>query len=146
LVLALTGAAIAALARLCTCGPKINFLPRDGRAEWITFPAAVDAELHLSADLDIIFRCQFTLDNQPRSAQLNVRAAKRVELKINGTPVEIVTGRSWKDITTVDVLPFFRAGTNIIEARVFNKDAPPSLWLTLSLDQLKLRSPVVGRR
>ena len=33
----------------CNRDPKINFLPGDGRAEWIVFPAAMDARTHAVA-------------------------------------------------------------------------------------------------
>jgi tetratricopeptide (TPR) repeat protein len=140
LVLALAGTAAASLAWLCTRDPDINFLPGDKRAAWILFPTPVDARTHPTATLDTTFRRVFTLDNQPRTARLNVRAAKRVDLKINGASIGVDSSRNWKNVATVDVLAFLRTGTNAIEARVFNDNAPPSLWLALSADQLTLRS------
>src|SRR2546422_11730453 len=56
LVVTLAGGAIALLAFLCARDPKIKFLPRDGRAEWILFPTAVDARAHAIANLDTGFR------------------------------------------------------------------------------------------
>jgi hypothetical protein len=124
LVLALAAMAIAWLAWVCLHDPQINFLPRDGRAEWILFPRAMDATAHPVASLDTVFRRQFELDDQPRAARLEIRAGKRAEVKINGTPVPLVAGRSWKDAGSVDVAAFLRAGPNSIEARVFNDNAP----------------------
>ena len=95
---------------------------------------------HPVADLDAVFRREFTLDGQPRAARLIVRAAKRVQLKINGNLVDIGTNRNWKDLSSMDVLACMRAGTNTIEARVFNYNGPPALWLVLVTDQLTLRS------
>src|SRR4029453_18261768 len=39
-----------------------------------------------------------------------------------------------------DVAGQLHAGPNAIEARVFNHNGPPALWLTLTADQLSLRS------
>ena len=69
-----------------------------------------------------------------------MRAAKRVQLKINGNPVDIGTSRNWKDLSSTDVLACLRDGTNTIEVRVFNDNGPPALWLVLVTDQLTLRS------
>ena len=128
------------LAEKCDRDPKINFLPRDGRAEWILFPAAMDARTHPVATMDATFRRTFTLDSQPRSARLLVRAAKRIELKINGETVQTVSTRNWKQVSTLDVSKFLRSGQNTVEARVFNDDAPPALWLTLTADSTTLRT------
>ena len=132
--------AIAWLALECVRDPKINFLPRDGRAEWILFPSAVDAKTHRIVSLDTTFRREFTLDNRPRTAQLGVRGAKRVELKINGASVDVGTSGKWKEISIVDVFSFLRTGTNRIEARVFNDNGPPSFWLFFNADRVALRS------
>jgi tetratricopeptide (TPR) repeat protein len=124
----------------CDRDPKINFLPRDGQAEWIVFPAAMDARSHPVATMDATFRRTFTLDSQPGSARLLVRAAKRVELKINGETVQTVSTRNWKQISKLEVSKCFRTGPNTIEARVFNDDSPPALWLTLTVDSSTLRT------
>ena len=136
----LVGVIVVSLAWLCARDPKITFLPGDGRAEWIIFPSAPDAMPHPVADLDAVFRREFTLDGQPQAARLIMRAAKRVQLKINGNPVDIGTSRNWKDLSSTDVLACLRAGTNTIEVRVFNDNGPPALWLVLVTDQLTLRS------
>jgi Flp pilus assembly protein TadD len=141
--IALVAAAIVAcgwLAWKCGRDPKINFLPGDGRAEWILFPTAVDARTHPVATMDASFRRTFTLDSQPGSARLLVRAAKRIELKMNGESVETVPARNWKQVSTLDVSKILRAGPNTIEARVFNDDAPPALWLNLTADSSTLRT------
>ena len=43
LIVALLGVAMSVLAWIARNDPAINFLRRDRRAEWIVFPAAVDA-------------------------------------------------------------------------------------------------------
>src|SRR6185437_11708726 len=104
--------------------PGINFLSRDTRADWIVFPAAVDARAYgrgyESAGLDGTFRREFTLERQPHTAPMRVRAMRRVEVKINGTPVQFPTIGNWKKIATVDVANQLHPGVNAIEARVFN--------------------------
>jgi Tfp pilus assembly protein PilF len=136
-------AAVTAIAGLwwkCKYDPEINFLPADGRAEWILFPTAVNARSHPVAMMDATFRRTFALEATPKSARLEVRAAKRLELKINGETVQISAARNWKEISRVAVQNFLRSGDNEIEARVFNDDAPPALWLHLDADGSNLRT------
>src|SRR2546430_16475562 len=90
--------------------PKINFLPRDHRAEWVLFPAAIDARSHPVAMMDATFRRTLVLDSQPKAARLEVRAAKRIELKINGEPFEMLSKRNWKQMSILDVSKFLRSG------------------------------------
>ncbi len=125
---------------LCLRDPKINFLPSHRQAEWIIFPSAVDTLAHPVAYIDTTFRRAFTLEQQSGAAQLRISVAKRFQLKINGTSVETGTIRNWKDVAMVDVRPFLRAGTNLIEVRVFNNSAPPALWLVLIADGVTLRT------
>src|SRR5208283_2901549 len=94
LAIALVGAIIVSLAWVCVRDPRITFLVGDGRAEWILFPSAPDAVPHPMVDLDAVFRREFTLAGQPQAARLSVRAARRVQLKINGRPVEMGTSRN----------------------------------------------------
>jgi tetratricopeptide (TPR) repeat protein len=131
---------IAALWWKCRFDPVINFLPGDSRAEWIVFPSPIQAGTHKIAMLDATFRREFQIGNLPKLARLEIRAARRVELKINSTPIEIGTPRNWKSVATLDVAGFLQSGPNKIEARVFNDDAPPALWLRLSVDDLQVRS------
>src|SRR5437870_5040717 len=95
--------ATSVLARIAWTDPAINFLTRHKRAEWIVFPAAVDARAHWFASLDATFRREFELTNQPRSAHLSVRAMRRAEVKINGTQVPLPSDRNWKKIGTAEV-------------------------------------------
>ena len=141
--LALIAAAVMAFGWLegkCVHDPKINFLPRDGRAEWILFPAPVDPRSHHVATMDATFRRTFALQSQPKSAQLLIRAAKRSELIINGQRVPIPAARNWKEISTVDASSFLRSGDNTIEVKVFNNDAPPALCLSLKADSAVFRT------
>ena len=140
LAIALVGTVVASLTWLCVRDPKIAFLPGDGRAEWMLFPSSPDAAPHRMADLGADFRREFVLDGQPRVARLSVRAAKRVQLKINGNPVDLGPSRNWKDFSNAEVPASLHAGTNTIEVRVFNENGPPALWLVLATDQLILRS------
>jgi hypothetical protein len=125
--------------------PAINFLSRDSQAEWIVFPAAVDSRAYGFASLDATFRREFSLENQPASAHMSIRAMRRVEVKITGTHVQFPPISNWKKIVTTDVAARLRAGTNVIEARVFNYNGPPALWLRLTTDQLSLRRTKLGK-
>jgi tetratricopeptide (TPR) repeat protein len=140
LAIALIVMMVAALAWLCVRDPQIAFLVGDDRAKWILFPSSPNVVPHRMADLDAVFRREFVLDGQPRTARLSLRAARRVRLKINGQPVGMETSRNWKDFSHADVPGLLRVGTNTIEVRVFNGDGPPALWLVLVTDQLTLRS------
>ena len=140
LMVALAGLAMSILAWIAWHDPAINFLPRDRRAEWIVFPAAVDAHAHWFASLDTTFRREFVLMNQPPTARLIVRGMRRVEVKINGSPLRFPLNRNWKEIASIDVAEQLHAGTNLVEARIFNHNGPPALWLSLTTDQLSLHS------
>lgn len=140
LAIGLAGVAVAALAWLGVRDPRIMFFPEDGRAEWILFPSAVSVRVHPVAELDAVFRREFALDGQPAVGQLSVRAARRVQLKINSHAIDVEPGRNWKDIACVDVAAYLQAGTNTIKARVFNSNGPPALWLELKTGRLTLRS------
>jgi tetratricopeptide (TPR) repeat protein len=65
---------------------------------------------------------------------------RRAEVKINGTSVNFLPKTNWKKIWSADVAELLHIGTNVIEARVFNHNAPPGLWLNLATDQLNLRT------
>jgi tetratricopeptide (TPR) repeat protein len=133
-------AAIAGLTWLCQRDPGTNFLRPDKRAEWIFFPAAVEVKARGVADLDTLFRREFIRPRPAPGAILSVRAAKRVELTINDRKVDLVASHNWKDTSTIEVSGLLQDGPNRIEARVFNDNGPPALWLSLTGDQLSLRS------
>src|SRR6266536_4979180 len=139
-VAAFAGVAMSVLAWIAWNDPAINFLSRDKRAEWIVFPAAVDTHAHWFASLDAIFRREFVLTDRPATARLGVRSMRRADVKINGVAVRFPSNRNWKEIVSVDVTGQLQGGSNVIEARVFNRNGPPALWLTLNTDQLSLRS------
>jgi tetratricopeptide (TPR) repeat protein len=134
------GIAMSLLAWFAWKDPAINFLPRDRRAQWIVFPTAVDAHAHWFASLDATFRREFVLTNRPATTHLSICAMRRAEVKINGIAVHFPPNRNWKKLVTAEVAELLHAGTNVIEARVFNHNGPPALWLTLITDQLSLRS------
>jgi len=140
LLVGMAGVVMALLGWLSTRNPRIAFLPGDGRAGWILFPSAPFAGMHRVADLSVVFRRQFVLDGRPQTAALSVRAAKRFQLRLNAMPISVCPGANWKDISSADVLAGLHTGTNTIEVRVFNDNAPPALWLVLVTDQTVLRS------
>ena len=140
LILAAAAAAFGWLVWKCDRDPAINFLPNDHRANWIVFPAAPDPRSHRVAPMDATFRRSWTLEQESKSAQLFIRAAKRFELKINGAAVPIEPNANWKKNSILDVSKFFHVGPNEIEVRVFNDDAPPALWLEITADSSTLRT------
>ena len=132
--------AVAGLTWLCQRDPGTNFLRPDKRAEWIFFPAAVEVKARGLANLDTLFRRGFTLQRPVPRAVLTVGAAKQIQVTINDRKVELVANQNWKDAFTVEVSGLLQDGPNRIEARVFNDNGPPALWLRLTGDQLSLRS------
>ena len=140
LMVALAGVTMSILARIAWHDPAINFLPADRRAEWIVFPAAVSPRGHWFASLDATFRHEFVFTERPATARLSVRAMRRAEVKINGVSIQFQPNRNWKKILTLEVAEQLHAGTNVIEARVFNHNGPPALWLTLMADHISLNS------
>jgi len=140
LVFALALLVVAAFAHHCLRNPRVNFLPGHRGANWIIFPSAVGTSAHRVAYIDTTFRRVFTLEKQPHIARLKISAFKRFHLRINGALVDPEKIDNWKKISTFDVLPLLRTGTNVMEVRVFNNNAPPSLWLTLTTDETTLRT------
>src|SRR6185295_4370177 len=132
------GIAVSVLAWFAWQNPAINFLSPDRRAEWIVLPTAADPHAHFFANLDATFRREFVLTNQPGTARLSVRAMRRAEVKINGAPVHFPANSNWKKMASADPTGQLRAGPNVIEARVFNHNGPPALWLTLTTNQVSL--------
>jgi 4-amino-4-deoxy-L-arabinose transferase-like glycosyltransferase len=138
LIALLGGLAVALLAWIAHTDPAVNYLPRYRGADWIVFPTAVDSRAHWFTSLDVTFRREFVLTNQPGTARLSVRAMRRAEVKINGAPVDFLPNTNWKKIRSSEVAGQLHTGTNVIEARVFNHNGPPALWLALATDQLNL--------
>ena len=140
LLVVLAGLALSVLAWIARRDLTINFLPLDRGAEWIVFPAAPDGRAHWFTSLDATCRREFVLTNHPKTARLSVRAMRRAEVKINGTPIQFVPNTNWKTIRSSEVAEQLHAGANMIEVRVFNHYGPPALWLALATDQLNLRT------
>jgi len=132
--------AIAGLTWLCQRDPGTNFLQSDTRADWIIFPAAVEIKARGVANLDTLFRRDFTVQRPAPRALLTVRAAKQIQVTINDRKVELIPNHNWKDAFMVEISGFLQDGPNRIEARVFNDNGPPALWLSLTGEQLSLRS------
>jgi len=76
-IVVFAGVAMSILAWIAWHDPAINFLRRDGRAEWIVFPAAVDAHAHWFASLDATFQREFILTERPATAHLSICAMRR---------------------------------------------------------------------
>src|SRR5437870_13132503 len=89
------------LAWKCVRDRRINFLPRDARAEWIIFPAALDARSHRVGRMDTTVRRAFTLDSQRSAARLFVRAAKRRALELHVQTLR-VSPSMWIHMSTED--------------------------------------------
>ena len=139
LIVVLAGLAVALLAWIARTDPAINYLPRHRGADWIVFPTTVDARAHWFTSLDATFRREFVLANEPGTARLSVRAMRRAEVKINGTPVQFPPNTVIGKRLGASKSPgSCMTGTNVIEARVFNHNGPPALWLALATDQLNL--------
>lgn len=140
LLLSVFAVVAAGFAALCLRSPSIDFLSSHSEAEWILFPSAVDIQAHKVASLDTRFTREWTLSAPPRSARLRVRAAKRIELKINELHVDLSAQNNWKDEAGADVAALLRPGTNFIDARVFDDTGPPALWFVLDAGEETLRS------
>jgi tetratricopeptide (TPR) repeat protein len=138
--IALATVVVLLLVWLARTDPAINYLPRYRDADWIVFPAAVDARAHWYASLDATFRREFILPHNPAAARLSLRAMRRAEVKVNGVSIQLPQNRNWKNVFSVFIAEQLREGANVVEVRVFNDDGPPALWLVLSTDQLNVRT------
>jgi tetratricopeptide (TPR) repeat protein len=132
LVLVTVAVAIGSLIWMSRHDPDINFLPGARGASWIVFPRPAHSASHKIINLDTAFRREFSVTTPPGKAVLRVRAARHLTVNINHTAVPLPAIRNWKEETVVEVGPLLRIGTNLLEARVFNDNAPAAFWLNLS--------------
>ena len=68
--------AIAGLTWLCQSDPGTNFLQSNKRADWIIFPATVEVKARGVANLDTLFRRDFTVQQPVPRALLTVSSSK----------------------------------------------------------------------
>jgi Flp pilus assembly protein TadD len=132
LVVAVVTVAAGSLIWISRYDPTINFLARDSRAAWIVFPRPVHSASHKIVNLDTLFRREFSITALPDKAELHLRAARRLTLRLNDASVPLPLMRNWKEEAVVNVAPLLRIGANRLEARVFNDNAPAAFWLNLS--------------
>jgi Flp pilus assembly protein TadD len=92
--------------------------------------------------MDTLFRTAFLLDKAPARATIRVAGFHRYSLSLNGVSLTqpLRRGRNWKEPDVFDVSRQLCAGTNRLEARVFNSNGPPALWLALQTDGNTLAS------
>lgn len=136
---ALGAAVFGFIAWKCWRDPRINFLPPDGRAQWVVFPAPFDPSAHTIARIDTVFRRDFSIES-PHHSELWVRAAKQFQVRINGALLILPPGNNWKNVCRADVTRWLRPGNNRIEARVYSDDCPPCLWLLLHGNGVEIRT------
>ena len=115
-IVVLAGLAVALLAWIARTDPAINYLPRHRDADWIVFPAAVDARAHWYASIDATFRREFNLPHKPAAARLSLRALRRAEVKVNGKSC----GVTWSPPFRVDITKAVKPGANELEVEVVN--------------------------
>src|SRR5207247_10284279 len=82
LMVAVAGVTMSILARIAWHDPAVNFLPADGRAEWIVFPGVVDARADWVGSLDPKSRGESVFKNQPPIARLGIRGMSGVDVKL----------------------------------------------------------------
>src|SRR5262245_58306236 len=79
---------------LCQSNPAINYLPLHSPAQWIVYPKPPLPYLQARAELPVVFRRSFFLEQEPpASATLSLRACKRLALEINGTSFRGIDAR-----------------------------------------------------
>ena len=140
LIVVIAGLAVAVLAWIARTDSAISYLPRHRYADWIVFPTAVDGRAHWNASLDATFRREFNLPHKPTVAHLSLRAMRRAEVKVNGVSIQLSQNSNWKNPSEIAIAEHLHEGANVVEARVFSHNGPPALWLTLTTDQLNLRT------
>jgi tetratricopeptide (TPR) repeat protein len=140
LVLAVAGGTAVGFWWLCARRPDVRFLPEEGPAEWIVYPAPAWPNGQTVAEQRAVFRQSFVLERVPAAAVLRVRGFMRVEVRVNGTLIDFPAARGprWKEVSAADVAGQLRAGDNEVVATVSNDAGPPALWLALRGDDLAL--------
>src|SRR5260370_25566662 len=127
--------------RLCDRDSSVIFLPQKRSAAWIIYPKPVVPYRQAVAELPAEFRRTFQLERVPSSANLSVRACKRLFFSINGRAVQFPpAAANCKQPRTFEVASYLKAGENTISILVFNDVGPPALWMALTGDGLRLNT------
>lgn len=110
--------------------PDNYFLPRHDGAEWILARRPATRFAHPRLPMTTIFRQRFTVEGEPGSVTLVLRAFREATVVFNGKEVVGAPfhASNWKDPIALDLTPLARRGVNTIAIAVTNHDAPPALW------------------
>lgn len=116
-------------------GERLYLIRHRADAPWITLPQAPTRASAIRVQRDqpprFVFERSFRVLAPPERAVVHVRALREIELRVNGTPVEL-SGRDprrWKRASSVDVAPLLRPGANQIEAELVHREGPVLLQL-----------------
>ena len=121
-------AGLGCLAWLAMAAPEIEFLRPSCRGEWIAHPAPPIRFQGLPTCPDAMFERRVVMTNLPVALDLSVSALRGFRLDVNDTiAVASADSKDWKHRARVDILPYLRAGTNLLKAAVFGTNGPPAL-------------------
>lgn len=116
---------------VCLRSPSIAFVTRGSRAQWITYPARINAAAQ-SADYNkpatVTFSKSFVAESHKRVA-LHYRAMRTARIYINGSCVPFDTPANWKVESEADITALIRPGENVLRAEVANPNGPQLLYL-----------------
>ncbi len=132
----------------CQNDATVAYLPGHSPATWIVYPNAPDILAHPAArpgaELPAIFSREFTITKSPE-ATLEIRAAQKFTVRLNGQPVAVAPPANWKNAARANVGMLLRETTNVIEVTVINPSGPPALWCVIRSGDRRVTSDAVWR-
>ncbi len=117
---------------ICHHDVNVNFLSRQGPAEWILKDRPRIMPVRDQVEESTTFRRDFWLEKVDPEAELSFRAFKHCGVLVNGSTVcDEAWELHWKDAIKLRIAKWLKPGPNQIEVTVFNNTGPPALWLVL---------------
>jgi 4-amino-4-deoxy-L-arabinose transferase-like glycosyltransferase len=127
----------------CQNDAAVSYLPGRSPASWIVYPNAPDILAHPAAnpgaELPAVFTREFTISKSPDTT-LEVRAAQKFTVRLNGQTVALTPPGKWKDSTRANIGQLLRDATNVIEVTVVNPAGPPALWCVIQSGEQRVMS------
>jgi len=125
----------------CLRDPEIPFLT-SGPGEWVLYPLPYILEAREVKKRTVCFSREFDLSDSKTPAEVEVRAFRSYELRINGRSIAVgpSSGRSWKTADRYPVTEALLVGTNRLEVDVANHRGPPALSLRLRVGSQTVRT------
>lgn len=108
--------------------PEIEFLRPSFRGEWVVHPAPPIRFWGLPACPAGTFERRIVMTNSPARLDVALYACRGFCLNVNDkAAVAVADEKEWKRPVSVNLAPYLRPGTNVLNIKVFGTNGPPAL-------------------